>query len=249
MTLGAELIGVVVDAARFSPRSKQTAVGPSEIGEPCQRQLAYKLSGAPKLGDGDPWAAIVGTATHAWLAAAFAANNLTLDEPRWIVEQRVHPSSGISGNCDLYDLWTDTAIDWKVVGVTTLREAKRNGPSQKYRIQAHTYALGWERLGRMPREVAIAYWPRSGFSSDLFIYREPYDRSIAEEALNRVSRISAAALSLDIIEHPEMAMLIPAEPSEDCRFCPYRTTHRGDGGCPGMPAPEPPKGVPGITRE
>lgn len=247
-TLGAELIRAVVDAARYSPRNQQTAIGPSEIGHPCSRRIAYKVAGAARTwADADPWASIIGTAVHAWLAAAFAAENLVLDEPRWLVEQRVHPSSGLSGSCDLYDLFTDTVIDHKVVGSSTLASAKAHGPSEQYRTQVHTYALGWERLGRSPREVAIAYWPRSGFLSGLYVWREPYDRSIADAALDRLTNISAAALSLDIIEHPERIALIPSAPSDDCRYCPHKSSAAADGGCPDTPRRSAPTGIPGIT--
>src|SRR5690606_36102890 len=41
-----------LDASR--PRSRQTALGPSELGTPCQRQLAYKLAGVPRQPTGIP---------------------------------------------------------------------------------------------------------------------------------------------------------------------------------------------------
>lgn len=234
--LAGDLIGTVVDAARYSPRSKQMTIGPSEIGHPCARRLAYKLSGEPsRWRDSDPWASIVGTAVHAWLASAFAAANLTLDEPRWLVEQRVHPTPGIPGSCDLYDLHTDSVIDHKVVGADTMNKAKRGGPSEQYRIQCHIYGLGWERLGRAPREVAIAYWPRSGFLSGLFLHREAYDRALALSALDRLTNISAAAMSLGVDTHPEHLMLIPSSPGDQCRYCPYQSCAPRDGGCPDAP--------------
>jgi len=246
--LGADLIRTVVDAARHSPRNLQQAIGPSEVGHPCSRRIAYKVAGAPRTWtDADPWASIIGTAVHAWLAAAFAAENLVLDEPRWLVEQRVHPSSGLSGSCDLYDTHTDTVIDHKVVGSTTLADAKAHGPTPQYRIQVHTYGLGWERLGKQPREVAIAYWPRSGYLSGLYVWREPYDRSIADAALDRLSNISAAALSLDIVEHPERTALIPAAPSDSCSHCAYKSSAARDGGCPDTPRRQAPTSIPGVT--
>jgi len=249
VSLAAELIGAVVDAAKFSPRSRQVAIGPSEIGHPCQRRLAYKLTETrPTWVDSDPWASIVGTACHAWLASAFSAQNLVLDEPRWLVEQRVHPTPGISGSCDLYDTYTDTVIDWKIVGTTTMAKAKSQGASQQYRTQGHLYGLGWERLGRTPREIVIAYWPRGGFLSQLYLYREPYNRQVAEDALDRLTRISAAALSLGVDEHPERTNLVPCQPSDECRYCPYRSATRGDGGCPDAPTKATPTGVPGITE-
>jgi len=245
--LAADLIGTVVDAARYSPRSTQTSIGPSEIGHPCSRRLAYKLSGEhARWRDSDPWASIVGTAVHAWLASAFQAANLVLDEPRWLVEQRVWPTPGISGSCDLYDLHTDTVLDHKVVGTATMTKAKKDGPSQQYLVQSNVYGLGWQRLGRAPREVAIAYWPRSGFLSGLYLHRGPYDAALAHTALDRLTNISAAALSLRVDEHPERLALIPTNPGDECRYCPYQSCAAGDGGCPDAPRRGAPTQIAGI---
>jgi hypothetical protein len=246
--LAVDLIGTVVDAARFSPRNRQVAIGPSEIGHPCNRHLAYKTMGALiTRTDSDPWASIVGTAVHAWLASAFAAANLVLDEPRWLVEQRVHPTPGLSGSCDLYDLWLDAVIDHKVVGTDALSQARAHGPSQQYRVQGQIYGLGWERLGRSPREVAIAYWPRgpanpfksgSGGLSGMYLHREPYDRQVAIDALDRLSLVSAAAATLNVDTEPAFASLIPCTPDDHCRYCPYRSMDEGDGGCCDAPKAE-----------
>lgn len=242
-----DLITTVVDAARYSPRSRQASLGPSELGHPCARRLAYKVSGASvRWRDADPWASIIGTATHTWLAAAFAAANLPMEQPRWLVEQRVFPSLDLGGNCDLYDLLTDAVIDHKIVGVTTLASAKRNGPTAQYRVQGHTYGLGWERIGRSPREIVIAYWPRNGQMSGLYLHREAYDRMIALNALDRLSSISAAASTLDLGSYPDRMSLIPSSPGDECRYCPYRSCAPNDGGCPDAPKKETPTSIAGI---
>lgn len=245
--LAADLIATAVDAARYSPRSRQASLGPSEVGHPCARRLAFKVAGAAhRWRDADPWASIIGTATHAWLATAFSAANLVMDSPRWLVEQRVYPSPQVPGNCDLYDLHTDSVIDHKVVGNDTLTKAKRNGPSRQYQVQGHTYGLGWERLGKTPVDVVIAYWPRNGQMSSLYVHREPYDRGIATEALDRLSSISIATNALELAAHPERMGLIPASPGDECRYCPYRSCAVGDGGCPDAPAKEIPTSIEGI---
>lgn len=227
-----DLISTVVNAATNSPRSRQVDIGPSEIGHECARHLAYKTARVkPTRVDADPWASIVGTAVHAWLASAFAAANLFLDEPRWLVEQRVYPHAGYPGSCDLYDLLNDVVIDHKVVGVTTLREARAHGPSQQYRVQAQLYALGWARLGRLPQQTIIAYWPRSGPMSGLHLHREAYNPQVALEALTRISGISAAALALGLDSDSSRAALIPASPGAGCKYCPFRSMIDGDGGC------------------
>jgi hypothetical protein len=239
VNLAADLIGTVADAAHFSPRNRQVSIGPSEVGVACVRRLAGKVVNTPATWtNSDPWASIVGVATHAWLASAFAGANLGLDEPRWLTEERVYPHPSMPGSCDLYDLWSDTVVDHKIVGTTTMSSAKKNGPSAQYRVQSNLYGLGWERRGRTPREVAIAYWPRSGYLSGLFLHREPYDRELAIAALDRLTLVSATALTLEVVEHPERLMLLPATPGDDCKYCPYKNVREGDGGCPDFPRPE-----------
>lgn len=236
MTLASDLISTVVDAARFSPRSQQSSIGPSEIGTGCARRVAYKLLSSPATWrDSDPWAAIVGTAVHSWLATTFMMANNVMEAPRWLVEQRVYPSPSTPGSCDLYDLWTDTCLDHKVVGVSTLNSAKASGPSEQYIVQANLYALGWENLGRTPKTVAIAYWPRSGFLSGLHLHTEPYRRDIAVAALTRLTDISETAKALEADTRPERMLLIPATPGKDCQFCAWKSIRSGDGGCPDAP--------------
>lgn len=247
INLAGDLISTVVDAAHYSPRNRQASIGPSELGHPCARRLAYKITGQPRRWrDSDPWASIVGTAVHAWLADAFSAANLSLDEPRWLTEQRLFATPEIPGSCDLYDCHTDTVIDHKVVGVETLTKAKRGGPSEQYRVQCHVYGLGWERLGRTPREVAIAYWPRSGFLSGLHLHREPYDGAIARSALDRLTNITRAAQTLGVATDPASINLIPCLPGDECRYCPYQSKVAGDGGCPDAPKKQAMSPIAGI---
>ena len=63
------LKSAILHAASNAPRSRQREIGPSEVGEPCLRRLAYKVAGTEPTNDGgDPWRPVVGTAAHAWLA-------------------------------------------------------------------------------------------------------------------------------------------------------------------------------------
>jgi len=55
--LADELINIIVDASRWSPRSQQVYIGPSEVGQECVRRLAYKLLDWEKVNDsgGGSW--------------------------------------------------------------------------------------------------------------------------------------------------------------------------------------------------
>src|SRR6266705_6686901 len=114
--LATAVIERVKHAAANAPRSPQSAPGPSEIGTPCTRRLAYKtLDWEPKPNsDTDPWAATIGTSVHAWMAQAYEAENTRLGWYRYLTEQQVTLPGGISGSCDLYDTQARTVTDWKV---------------------------------------------------------------------------------------------------------------------------------------
>src|SRR5690606_41586238 len=55
-------VHTALDASR--PRPRQTALGPSVLGTPCPRQLAYKLAGLPRQPTGIPFSPMPGTARH-----------------------------------------------------------------------------------------------------------------------------------------------------------------------------------------
>lgn len=227
------------DASR--PRSMQKHLGPSEIGSPCTRQLAMKLAGVEPVNEtADPWFPIIGTAVHAWLATAldwyqYTVLGCTPDNPRFIIEQRVHADSeggySTSGSTDVYDTLHNRVVDWKIVGTTTMRKVmKGETPAEKagpqYTVQGMTYGKGWEQRGFKPQSVLICFLPRSNFLHKMQLVEIPYDRSIADAAQMRVAAID------------RLRQLIPLEqiPAGDCTiWCPfYRPSYPlGPTSCPG----------------
>lgn len=230
---------VVIDADRYAPRSVQVALGPSEIGEPCARKLAYRLLDETRTNeDSDPWAAIVGTSVHAWLADAFEAANRRLGRIRYLVEKRVQIRTGLTGSCDLFDADTMTVIDHKVVGTTNMRKYKTAhlDPSVlgAYRPQAHLYGVGYANLGLPVREVALAFYPRGGLLSGLHVWSEPFDPAIAQAALDRHDQILALADTLECDRNPANYRHVPRSPSHGCTYCPWFKPGTDTGqGCPG----------------
>lgn len=144
-----ELLAEITHAIRSNPRSLQRRIGPSEIGHPCLRRVAYTLGGYPEVNSGDVnWKATIGTAVHSWLADVFDKADwalrttigavapaggddgvrqfTSLDEaapPRWLVEEKVNTGTlngdDIDGSTDLFDTWTGTVIDWKGLSLDT----------------------------------------------------------------------------------------------------------------------------------
>ena len=192
--LTTQLIRAVREHDANRPRSLQRRLGPSEVGTPCLRQLAYKAAQHPPVnhGGGDPWPAFVGTATHAALEEVFARRE------GWATEQRivVDADLDLAGSMDLIRLTGGvTVIDHKVVGASTLSKAKAKGPAGYYRTQVNLYAHGLIASGVPVEWVAIAYWPRSGMLSGLHVWLERYDQTVVDTALARldvVRRLNAA---------------------------------------------------------
>lgn len=227
-------------------RSRQSTLGPSQIGDPCDRALAYALAGTPKARD-EPlkWLALVGTWAHEGVTEAFVLENKRLGRERYLLEQRVELPSALvpGGTTDLYDTDCEEVVDWKLVGVTPLRKYRKHGPSAAYRTQAHVYGLGWARLGHPVASVRIVFLPRSGLDvRDGWEWSEPWSERVAVDALARVERIKGLSDALDVAGHPERFALVRADDDGDCEYCPWlRPWEAPDSnapasgtGCPGL---------------
>lgn len=198
-------------------RSKQTVMGPSGVGTACVRCMARAALGCPVRPEfDDPWCRIIGTAVHTWLDEAAVAACVRENRARWLAELRVHPDDDLlpkGGRCDLVDTDRFMVIDHKVVGVAPLRKYRMNGPGPQYRAQGHLYGLGWANAGNRVDHVAVAFWPRGGRLSELYVWTEPYDEQIARAALERWRTIRDQALAIG----PVILPLLPADP--DCWDC------------------------------
>lgn len=246
----AEIENILVTASRNAPRSLQKEIGPSELGTPCTRKLAYRLADAPEHNHRDPWRPTVGTATHAWIAEALAGWNAEHHEElgfsRYLIECPVMVGvvngRPVTGSSDCYDRVTCEVIDWKIVGTTTLKTA-RQGNRQGvgigkpgYRAQAHLYGRGFELRGLPVVAVNIAYLPASGELREAVWQRELYDRSIAEQAIARADAVARA------MDAAGAEALIAGLPRVDdlCLYCPFYNPAADEAyvydGCPGMRA-------------
>ena len=117
----AELRRVLTEHAERAPRSLQLHLGPSELGVPCDRQVAGKMAGLPRTNHvADPWPSIRGTALHAYAADAFTADNRRRGLIRWVAEQRVTPHPDHPGTADLYDAAEQAVVDHKFLGESSM---------------------------------------------------------------------------------------------------------------------------------
>ena len=217
MGITAEMIGALIaedDAAK--PRSQQTAVGPSQLGVACPRQLGYAILSTPKVsGGGDPLPRWLGTEGHTGLDRILAGN------PDWSTEHRIElPGYGIAGHVDAYHHPSNTVVDWKFVGQASMRTYRANGPSQQYRWQAHLYGLGMAMQGHDVANVAIVFIPRSGFTSSIHVWSEPYDETVPEQALQRYEAIK-------LLAETDGPATLPTAPGP-CDWCNWHDTQTPD---------------------
>lgn len=247
------VVELIVWAQDNDPRTLQTAIGPSEIGHPCSRRIAFRLLAVPERNRTDRWRTTVGQAVHAWMADVMAAANERAGGGRYLVEHRVKPGNGPGGSSDLFvrgpseldaaggghiatvlDRLSGTVTDWKVVGASSLSRYRRKGPSRTYRVQFHTYGYGMECAGERVEWVSMVCLPQSGTLADAVVWSERYDRQVALDALRRVEDITESLASLDVEHHPELMAAIPATP-ELCAYCPWFVPGSLDlaRGCPG----------------
>lgn len=251
--LQAELLGVVEHAVANHPRTLQQEIGPSEIGHPCARRIAYKLAGMPDVNTGNrtPWKPTIGTSVHAWLDETFSRANEARDDynatgGRYWCEVRVDVGEilgqAVTGSCDLRV--DDTVIDFKIVGDEQLRKYKKHGPGDQYRIQSHLYGRGWQRRGVPVRTVGVWFLPRNQELRQNYLWTEPYDEQIAVDALTRAEGIAKLTGALGV----QAAALLPATEAY-CANCPFFRAGSTDPatGCPGaISTPDPAQAFHGL---
>jgi hypothetical protein len=238
-----ELRAVLIDFEASRPRSMQVALGPSELGTPCQQQMARKLAGAPRRPIVDPtWAPFQGTAVHASMENVVSYWNDRLGYERWLAEDRlvVDPGlpgddgqlqDGIEGNGDAFDLDFGCVVDWKLVGKTALEKLRRgirmNKPpaeqvSPEYRVQGHLYGVGHARKGRVVRYIRLVLLARSHDYDESAEWTEEFRPEIAHAALNRYWGTHDLLAALDVATDPDMIAAVPSAPSRDaCKWCPF----------------------------
>lgn len=188
-----EIDAILEKAMIGEPRNMQQAIGPSEIGSDCEHCVTAKLAGWVQFEEA-AWLPWVGTAMHAYLEQVFA------NHPDYLTETRVRVTDDIPGTSDLFHIPSGTVVDWKLVGATTLKSAKR-GPTNQYRVQAHSYGLGFFRAGYQVNNVAIYYLPRNAMTLSAGIYwSEEWQPLIAIRALERVEQIQETLASFITIE-------------------------------------------------
>ena len=198
-------------------RSQQTQVGPSELGG-CRRKVWYRLNAQPETNENElKLAAIMGTAIHSAIESAI--NHADPKHEKYVVEQEVE-YGGMKAHIDLWIPETGDVVDWKTVKKSNLSYFPST--QQRWQVQVYGYLLDKSGKGK-PVNVNLVAIARDGDERDIKVHSEPYDPSIAEEALNWLAAIK------ETTEAPE-----PERDESYCKFyCKYYDPS-GELGCIGL---------------
>lgn len=207
---------------RPSARSEQVKVGPSGLGNPCERCLGLEMAGVLPDGPKQPFdhfnlMAWVGTAVHFYLEHQIAAERWPKVKQEFKVDiGKVGKYGRVSGSTDLYSEPHRTALDFKVRGKDKIRLWRAGAPVPvESRRQAHLYGYGLERAGFPCEEVCLYMIPRdSMLASDLYQHIEPYSEKIAKDTIKRAARLWRDYVSVGKVE------LLKSDPS--CYSCSFQ---------------------------
>jgi hypothetical protein len=238
---GREHKQILKDYAARMPRSLQKHLGPSELGEPCDRQVVSKMARVRGTNHvSDPWASFMGTAGHAAVEDMYEWDNsrrIEMDgKLRWIPESRVTPDpdplnyplagpDSHPGTADLYDLRWFALVDHKFLGDSTR--------------QMLLYRRGYQHLGFRVDRIVLLAWPRTKSTLDELHVWEHTPTAEDEELVDRVLAGTKARQELARLVQDGVIdiMDVTPTPSDDsCHYCPlYRpqAAHDSAYGCPG----------------
>lgn len=187
------------DAMVRAPRSQQKRLGPSQLGNGCDRCLVHMLAGTEEVRQGPPpWLPTVGTAVHAWAEQAMIDHLAASGSTRWLPETKVTVGElrgePVTGTADLFDRDLGVVIDLKVVGEYTRKKVRADGSGTPttYRNQIQMYGRGLARAGEEVNAVAIYFIARNGTSLAVDrVYAAPYDEQVAVAALDRADQFAS----------------------------------------------------------
>lgn len=229
-------------------RGKQEAIGPSQIGTPCERKLGYMLIfGAQSVSeDGeyagdvdDLWRMQVGTILHDWLDEQFKAAG-----PEWLASHRI--GGRAPGTIDIAELLKRLGVDFKCVAPSVLKTVASSAAKigEKYETQIDVYGLGLIADGYPIERVALLFLPKAGTLKDAVWYSRPINPQRALDAFARRDRIktlvdgvSAAGIGDDATARLVLPVLPTAE--DYCGSCPALGLH-----CSGAETAWLPQGLP-----
>lgn len=226
---------VVVWASAQSARSRQVALGCSEIGHPCKRRIAMTIVGLEKVNFApDPWPSVVGTSIHTWLENAINAYQLRFGTQHWLTELEVMASPWLPGHVDLYR--RGLVLDLKNPSRANHLKMKKEGIGDTYYAQIQGYGKGIKRMGKPVDRVGILSIPRDGNLAELWCKTFPFDEPWIDAKIAELEQLGQDLVQLGVVEDPSKWVQVPPTPTRLCGWCPYYNFTLkvpGADGCPG----------------
>lgn len=212
---------IILGVALNQPRSLQAHLGPSEIGQACERRLAYRILGTPYVNFPDPLKSLIGTGFHLAMAQALGRSR------RFMIEVTV-TYRGITGSVDLYDTVTHRLVDWKTSSISRIRRYRREGIGVNYRVQTAIYAEAMRAMGYEVTSIVLVFVPRDADLDQTYAWVGAPDKALADEYIDRYAVISSKAMA-------DGAASLPVTPGPLCGWCPSYMPHAVDltTACPG----------------
>jgi len=159
----------------------------------------------------------MGTAIHASIEDAIRSVDPN-GEKYWVETAVEH--SGMKAHIDLFIPESGDVVDWKTVKKSNLTYFPST--QQRWQVQVYGYLLDKSGKGKV-QTVNLVAIARDGDERDVRVHSEPYDPSIAEEALNWLAAVKESEVAPD-----------PEKDQNYCRsYCKY-FDESGEIGCSGL---------------
>lgn len=200
---------IIRELTKPSERDKQRRVGPSELGDLCERCLAEKLLGVHQEEKNYPLAPMIGTAFHLYLENTIGLEGY-LKETKVTVGE-VEGYGAIRGTADGFDTATGHVVDYKVLSKKKIKafssatffDEDRNpefysdslieGQLKKYYYQMQLYGLGMENAGYEVNHTSLILFPRDCTVESVMSASHElcfkYNRDAALNVLERANQI------------------------------------------------------------
>lgn len=230
-----EIRADLIAVNRARPRSKQVHTGASQI-HGCRAATVLRLNGAPEQ-RGVGWKAEVGTAIDRTIGA------VRKQRRPWVLDQLSLTYRGVPATIDELDPRAKRITDWKSKNdAHAIAEiADGEGFTDTYRAQVHLGAAAAIEAGYEVETVQLCYIPRNGEWEDVWVFAEPFNREIADSAVEYVNETDALSLERGGMPWRWQAEGLRDQPPTWCyAFCGFYPVCRGE---------EPPTEVDAFTKK
>ena len=200
---------IIKELTKPSERDKQRKVGPSELGDLCERCLAEKLLGVHQEEKTYPLAPMIGTAFHLYLENVIGLEGY-LKETK-VTVGTIKGYGDIRGTADGFDVSTGHVVDYKVLSKKKIKafssatffdedynpeffsDSLTEGQLKKYYYQMQLYGLGMENAGYEVNHTSLVLFPRDCTVESVISASHElcfkYNRKAALNVLERANQI------------------------------------------------------------